>query len=93
MTGGQAFVHDPEEKIERHLNAQLVAALRISTAEADELRGLLERHARFTGSERAAALLGDWDAALARFWRVAPKAEVARIESAAEGTVAGKAAG
>ena len=37
-------------------------------------------------------MLGDWDATLGRFWRVAPRAEVARIESAAEGTVAGKAA-
>jgi glutamate synthase (ferredoxin) len=93
MTGGQAFVYDPEERLERHLNGQLVSALRLSTAEAGELRGLLERHVRHTGSTRAGALLGDWDAALGGFWRVAPKAEVARIESAAEGTVAGKAAG
>jgi glutamate synthase domain-containing protein 3 len=93
MTGGQAFVYDPEERIDRHLNGQLVSALRLSTAEAAELRELLERHVRHTASARARALLADWDAALARFWRVAPKAEVARIESAAEGTVAGKAGG
>jgi glutamate synthase domain-containing protein 3 len=54
---------------------------------------MLERHVRYTGSPRASALLADWDAVLGRFWRVAPKAEVARIESVAEGTVAGKAAG
>jgi glutamate synthase (ferredoxin) len=93
MTGGQAFVYDPLEQIDRHLNGQLVSAYRVSTAEAEQLRGLLERHVHFTGSRRAAALLADWESALARFWRVAPKAEVARIESAAEGTVAGKAAG
>jgi glutamate synthase (ferredoxin) len=93
MTGGQAFVYDPEEKMERHLNGQLVSALRISTAEAEELRGLLERHVHHTGSRQASELLGNWEAELARFWRVAPKAEVARIESAAEGTVAGKTAG
>jgi glutamate synthase domain-containing protein 3 len=93
MTGGQALVYDPLEQLDRHINGQLVSAYRVSTIEAEELRGLIERHVHYTASERAAALLADWDASLGRFWRVAPKAEVARIESAAEGTVAGKAAG
>ena len=91
MTGGQAFVFDPEERMERHLNAQLVAAARLDAADLDTLRELLERHVRFTGSSVASRLLGAWDEAGPQFWRVAPKAEVARIESAAEGTVAGKA--
>jgi glutamate synthase (ferredoxin) len=93
MTGGQAFVLDPEETLERRLNNQLVSAYRLSTSEGAELRDVLERHVRYTGSPRASALLAEWDVALGRFWRVAPKAEVARIESVAEGTVAGKAAG
>ncbi len=93
MTGGQAYVWDPEERMERHLNAQLVAATRLERVEADELRLLLERHAELTGSARAAALLDRWPEAVSTFWRVAPKAEVAVIESAAEGTVAGKSAG
>ena len=92
MTGGEVFVYDPEERMERHLNAQLVLAQRLDSAEAERLRALLARHVRLTGSERAEAMLGDWDVTLGRFWRVAPRAEVARIESAAEGTVAGKAA-
>jgi glutamate synthase domain-containing protein 3 len=91
MTGGEVFVYDPEERLERHLNAQLVSAHRPEGAEAETLRRLLERHLRFTGSRRAAQLLDSWDEALGLFWRVAPKAEVARLESAAEGTVAGKA--
>ena len=90
MTGGQAYVFDPEERMERHLNAQLVAAARLDAADLDTLRELLERHVRFTGSSVATRLLGAWDEAGPQFWRVAPKAEVARIESAAEGTVAGK---
>jgi glutamate synthase (ferredoxin) len=92
MTGGQVYVYDPEERIDRHLNAQLVSAERLTAAEADELHELVHRHVRATGSTRGAALLAAWEAAAARFWRIAPKAEVARIESAAEGTVAGKAA-
>jgi glutamate synthase domain-containing protein 2/glutamate synthase domain-containing protein 1/glutamate synthase domain-containing protein 3 len=92
MTGGQAYIHDPEEKLERHLNPQLVSAHRLGTTDAEDLRALLERHLHFTESRRAAELLERWEGEVGRFWRVAPKAEVARIESAAEGTVAGKAA-
>jgi glutamate synthase domain-containing protein 2/glutamate synthase domain-containing protein 1/glutamate synthase domain-containing protein 3 len=92
MTGGQAFVWDPEVRIERHLNAQLVAAERLDDAEAEGLHALLERHAALTGSARAAAILAAWELERDRFWRVAPRSEVARIESAAEGTVAGKSA-
>ena len=91
MTGGQVYVFDPEERMERHLNAQLVAAARLDAADLDTLRELLERHVRYTGSSLASNLLGAWNEAGRQFWRVAPKAEVARIESAAEGTVAGKA--
>ncbi|MEZ5099857.1 MAG: hypothetical protein R3C15_08705 [Thermoleophilia bacterium] len=91
MTGGQIFVWDPEDRLEKHLNAALVGAARLGSSEADELRALLERHVELTGSTRGQAILAEWDDELGRFWRVAPKAEVARIESAAEGTVTHKA--
>jgi hypothetical protein len=39
----------------------------------------------------ARALLDDWHHALSRFWRVAPKSDVARIENQQEGTVAARA--
>ncbi|HZJ10979.1 MAG TPA: hypothetical protein VFD39_14875, partial [Trueperaceae bacterium] len=38
------------------------------------LHALLERHVELTGSQRAAALLADWRATKAKFWRVAPVA-------------------
>ena len=34
--------------------------------------------------------LDDWHAALHRFWRVAPRADVARIENQREGTIAAR---
>jgi glutamate synthase domain-containing protein 3 len=52
---------------------------------------LIQQHATYTGSPAARAILDDWHAALHRFWRVAPKADVARIENAHEGTVASRA--
>ena len=54
------------------------------------LRGLIEEHAQYTGSTVASTILDDWHGALHRFWRVAPKADVARIENAHEGTVASR---
>ncbi|MBL8675042.1 MAG: glutamate synthase subunit alpha, partial [Rhodospirillales bacterium] len=40
--------------------------------DAERLRILVERHLLFTGSARARALLGDWDAAVKRFVKVMP---------------------
>jgi glutamate synthase (ferredoxin) len=87
MSGGEAFVYDPAGTLPLRLNDDLVACARVH---ADgELRYLVERHVRYTGSELAAALLEVWDHALAEFWHVIPKANVASIEDEHEGTGAG----
>ena len=41
--------------------------------DAERLRILVERHLLFTGSDRARALLDDWEAALSRFVKVVPR--------------------
>jgi glutamate synthase domain-containing protein 2/glutamate synthase domain-containing protein 1/glutamate synthase domain-containing protein 3 len=85
MSGGVAYVLDPAGKLPLRLNAQLVTAER---GAPDELRDLVERHVRHTGSPRAAALLADWPAASHVFWRVAPRAEVAVTSSEATAAAA-----
>jgi glutamate synthase (ferredoxin) len=85
MTGGQAFVYDPDGLMTSRLNPQLVDSARLDDEQATELRYLVERHRELTGSERAGSMLAEWDAALRSFWRVAPVGEVARIERANEG--------
>jgi glutamate synthase (ferredoxin) len=89
MTGGEVYVFDPEERLGGRLNGQLVAAHAPSLEDLAELRDLLERHLSHTGSARAAALLERWDDASAGFRRVAPKAEVARLQSVYEGSASG----
>ncbi|HEX7004691.1 MAG TPA: glutamate synthase large subunit [Trueperaceae bacterium] len=76
MSGGSAYVYDPEDELETKLNNQMVGVER-AEAEFDGqlLRALLERHVRSTGSTRAAALLETWPAALVHFKRVAPHPE------------------
>jgi glutamate synthase domain-containing protein 3 len=50
------------------------------------LRELIVAHHELTGSTLAGALLEDWERSARAFWRVAPRAEVAAIEQAHEGT-------
>ena len=77
MSGGAAYVLDPAGTLPLRLNGELVTAERGSS---DEVRDLVERHLRHTGSPRAAKLLADWSSAAAAFWRVAPRS----LEGAAE---------
>ena len=97
MTGGEVFVYDTGIGLPGMVNAELVDAHRLSGEhqllgeQVLRLRGLIAQHATYTGSPAARAILDDWHAALHRFWRVAPKADVARIENAHEGTVASRA--
>ncbi|MGH2450197.1 MAG: glutamate synthase subunit alpha, partial [Candidatus Limnocylindria bacterium] len=86
MTGGEVYVYDPGGRLAVRLNDQLVAARRPAVTELGELRARVERHLRFTGSARAGELLERWDEATAAFWRVAPRQEVATLQSAYEGS-------
>jgi glutamate synthase (NADPH/NADH) large chain len=73
MSGGVAWVLDGDSTLSRALNDETVETSAVSGASADTLRGLVETHARATGSPLAEALLRDWPAALARFIEVAPR--------------------
>jgi glutamate synthase (ferredoxin) len=44
----------------------------LDAGDADEVRGLVERHHELTGSVRASELLADWEASAALFVRVIP---------------------
>ncbi len=83
MTGGAAFVLDPEGTFPQRYNPGLVELTRVEDPEDQSLlRSLVSRHAELTGSIRAQQLLADWENALPRFWKVAPKKEVVKLEAA-----------
>jgi glutamate synthase (ferredoxin) len=71
MTGGECFLLEPDERL---LNDELVALVEPAADDEERLLRLLERHLRATGSVRAAQLLEDPEASLARFRRVVPRA-------------------
>jgi glutamate synthase domain-containing protein 2/glutamate synthase domain-containing protein 1/glutamate synthase domain-containing protein 3 len=91
MSGGEAYVYDAAGELPLRLNDDLVALGRVVADE--ELRRLVERHLRYTGSERAAALLEVWETAVGEFWHVRPKANIAQIEDEHEGTASGRSEG
>jgi len=84
MSGGVAYVYDPDDRLDARVNRGMVS-LSETLDESDErmLRRLVENHRAYTDSDRAAELLDDWAAALDDFVRVFPDAYA---EVIAEGT-------
>ncbi|MFN3583479.1 glutamate synthase large subunit [Phenylobacterium sp.] len=85
MTGGMAFVYDARETLLDWLNPESVVTCRVENAHwRGVLKGLVEEHARETGSALARDLLRNWDEALGRFWQVCPKEMVGRLDHGLE---------
>ncbi|WP_456447793.1 glutamate synthase large subunit [Oceanithermus sp.] len=73
MTGGVAYVYDPQSRFPERYNPTLVGIARLAPGVDDELlRAILERHLKLTGSPRARAILADWEERRGDFWKVAP---------------------
>jgi glutamate synthase (ferredoxin) len=89
MTGGQAFVYGDPTVLAYALNTDLVLAHAPDEEQLEEVRALLERHFRLTGSMKTAALLESWEDEAHRFVRIAPAESVAAMQeletTAAEG--------
>lgn len=73
MSGGIAFVYDPDHQLIKQCNLGTVQIEDV-TAEEDrvELRELIRRHQMYTGSTVAARILAEWPESLSRFRRVMP---------------------
>jgi glutamate synthase (NADPH/NADH) large chain len=86
MSGGVAYVWDPEGKLEDSVSSG--AAVALDPVEDDgDLQALVQRHFELTGSKRAEALLADWRNARKQFVLVVPhEYRRALAELEAEGT-------
>jgi glutamate synthase (NADPH/NADH) large chain len=73
MSGGVAFVLDEEERFERLCNKDMVS---LESVESDEdvalLRGLVERHLEWTGSDLALRILENFEETVRSFVKVMP---------------------
>ena len=73
MSGGIAYIFDPDNAFDGRCNLEMVD-LEIVSEDKDkaELRGLIENHLQYTGSERAKEILDNWDGSITRFVKVFP---------------------
>jgi glutamate synthase domain-containing protein 3 len=73
MSGGVAYVLDPQDVFSSRCNQEMVELESLEREDADLVHGLLVRHVNYTGSSVAARLLADWEAAKAQFVKVIPR--------------------
>ena len=74
MSGGIAFVYDPDDDFHIRFNdgmADLEPV--VSKDDISTLKGLVEEHHNHTGSIPASRMLADWDAALSKFKKIMPR--------------------
>ncbi len=73
MSGGRAYVYDPENRLPGRFNDGMVGLERISDdAEAGRLEALVTQHRDATGSPLASELVSRWEESRNRFWAVVP---------------------
>ena len=86
MSGGIAYVHDPDGSFPCRLNGEMVVLDALDGDDRAFLRDVVERHGELTGSAVAARLLADWDSSVEQFRKVMPLdyQRVLRVMSQAE---------
>lgn len=90
MSGGIAYVYDPDGVFPSRCNCQMVGLDTVDDEEeAAKLRGMIEEHYKYTGSGCASGILADWNEARGKFVKVIPhdykRAVMAMKEVAASG--------
>jgi glutamate synthase domain-containing protein 3 len=73
MSGGVAFVLDPDGTFVERCNPDMVELEEVDRNDADGLRALIEEHGQRTGSPRASSLLDRWEEVLPLFCKVMPR--------------------
>jgi glutamate synthase (ferredoxin) len=73
MSGGVAYVLDEAGDFARRCNKEMVSLSKLDDAdEIAAVRGMIARHAQYTGSRRATEMLGAWGQWQPYFVRVMP---------------------
>ncbi|MCD9147206.1 glutamate synthase large subunit [Pseudophaeobacter flagellatus] len=73
MTGGMAYLYDPDGQAETMMNMEGLVVCPVTVAHWEaEMKGLIERHLAETGSRKAAEILQNWDLEKGNFLQVCP---------------------
>jgi glutamate synthase (NADPH/NADH) large chain len=73
MSGGMAYVYDPDNQLPERLNGEMVDLDPLSDDDAQLVRQLVRNHFSYTSSKMALQVLENWDEALAHFIKVMPR--------------------
>lgn len=73
MSGGLAFIYDPEKKFSKFCNKELVDLESVDYDDIEILKELVENQFKFTGSVVAKKLLDNWNDELDNFVKVYPR--------------------
>jgi glutamate synthase (NADPH/NADH) large chain len=73
MSGGLAWVYDPENEFTANCNTEMVDLDPLSAKDKEQVVTLLRKHVQITGSTVAKALLENWEESLLKFVKVFPK--------------------
>ncbi|GAA4938514.1 glutamate synthase large subunit [Algibacter agarivorans] len=88
MSGGIAYVYDPENKFVNGLcNTETIDFEDILAEDAADLKGWIEKHVLYTDSDLGRKLLMDWDNSLKHFVRVMPTEYKKALARLAKGEV------
>ncbi len=73
MSGGVAYVLDEENTLYKNLNKQLVLMEKIeSKNDKEKLRDMIEKHVKYTGSEKGQRVLDNFDEYVGKFKKIIP---------------------
>lgn len=72
MSGGIAYVLDEQGDFASRCNTEMAGLEQLDEDDAALLKGMIEKHAAYTGSSRAAIILINWERYQSRFVKVMP---------------------
>ncbi len=74
MTGGMAYLYDPEGLAAPLINMESLVTCPVTVPHWEaQLKGLIERHAAETESQRATEMLRNWESEKGHFLQVCPR--------------------
>ena len=73
MSGGVAYVYDPDGRSSENLNAEMVDLDAMDDDDIDWLRGMIQAHVDATDSAVGQRILADWENELKNFIKVMPR--------------------
>ena len=74
MSGGIAYIWDPSKNAIKFINPGMVdIEYLIYDEDIDEVKSLLTKHLKYTGSKRADNILENWSKQKDNFWKVIPR--------------------